>query len=287
MTIRPIWAPTLCAAMALAGPALAQPAVTRQPVLEAGIGGGGGWLPDYPAAGQNHLQGLAFPYVIYRGEILRSDDRGVRSRFYSSEGIGLDLSFSGAFPSRSDDNKARRGMPDLDWQAEVGPSLRLTLWRDMDTPQRLNLELPVRAVFSTDLSSIHYRGITLSPELAWERLNLGGAGTRLRLGLGPIFATNRLMDYYYEVQPQYALPDRPAYNAKGGYLGTRLQFSYRLPLTERIAMVAGGRLENFSGARNDDSPLFRRDWNLSLALGFSWTLYRSEATVASTASPFD
>ncbi|MFC7554522.1 MipA/OmpV family protein [Pseudoroseomonas wenyumeiae] len=95
--------------------------MTPQPVLEAGIGGGGGWLPDYPAAGQNHLQGLAFPYVIYRGEILRSDDRGVRSRFYSSEGIGLDLSFSGAFPSRSDDNKARRGMPDLDWQGEVGP----------------------------------------------------------------------------------------------------------------------------------------------------------------------
>jgi outer membrane scaffolding protein for murein synthesis (MipA/OmpV family) len=292
VTIRLLQAPAFCAALTAAAPALAQQAAApiaaaAQPVLEAGIGGGGGWLPDYPAAGQNHLQGVAFPYLIYRGEILRSDDRGVRSRFYSGESLGIDLSFSGAFPTRSDDNDARRGMPDLDWQGEVGPSLRLTLWQDMQAPQRLNLELPVRAVFSTDLSSVHYRGITLSPELAWERLGLGGTGTRLRVGLGPVFATNRLMDYYYEVQPQYALPERPAYGARGGYLGTRLQFSYRLPLTERVAMVAGGRLENFKGARNEDSPLFKDKWNVSLALGFSWSLYRSDATVASTASPFD
>jgi outer membrane scaffolding protein for murein synthesis (MipA/OmpV family) len=281
---------TFCTGLVLAvplmQPALAQPA-SPQPVLEAGIGGGGGWLPDYPAAGQNHFQGIAVPFLIYRGEILRSDDRGVRSRFYNGESLGVDLSFSGAFPAKSDDNRARRGMPDLDWQGEVGPSLRLTLWRDTETSQRLNLELPVRAVFTTDFSSVHFRGFTASPELAWERLGLGRAGTRLRVGLGPIFATGRLMDYYYKVEPRYALPDRAAYDAEGGYLGTRLQVSYRLPLTERTAVVAGGRVESFHGASNDNSPLFRRDWNLSLALGFSWSFYRSEAMVASTASPFD
>jgi len=90
----------LLAALAPA-PALAQQPEARQPKLEAGIGGGGGWLPDYPAAGQNHVQGIAVPFLIYRGEILRSDDRGVRSRFYDGEALGLDLSFSGAFPSRS------------------------------------------------------------------------------------------------------------------------------------------------------------------------------------------
>lgn len=269
-------------------PALAQqPLELRQPKLEAGIGGGGGWLPDYPAAGQNHFQGIAVPFLIYRGEILRSDDRGVRSRFYNGESVGLDLSFSGAFPSRSDDNDARRGMPDLDWQGEVGPSLRLTLWRDDVAPQRLNLELPVRAVFSSDLSSVHFRGFTASPELAFERLGLGKPGARLRVGLGPVFATGRLMDYFYEVEPRYARPGRPAYDAEGGFLGTRLQFSYRLPLTERVALVAGGRLESFHGATNDSSPLFKRDWNTSVALGFSWSLYRSEATVASNSSPFD
>jgi outer membrane protein len=257
------------------------------PKFEAGIGGGGGWLPDYPAAGQNHLRGLAVPYLIYRGEILRSDDQGVRGRVYNSDSIGLDLSFSGAFPSSSDDNRAREGMPDLDWQGEVGPSLRVTLWRDQQAPQRLNLEVPVRAVFSTDFSSVHYRGLTASPELAYERIGLGRAGSRLRVGLGPVFATGRMMDYFYRVDPEYVRPGRPACDAQAGYLGTRLQFSYRLPLTDRLSMVAGGRLESFHGATNDGSPLFRQEWNTSVALGFSWSLYRSEAVVASTAGPFE
>jgi outer membrane scaffolding protein for murein synthesis (MipA/OmpV family) len=279
--------PLMLALAALPLLALLPSAQAQQPVFEAGITGGGGWLPDYPAAGQNHLQGLAVPYLIYRGEILRSDDRGLRGRFYSTDSIGLDLSFSGAFPASSDDNRARRGMPDLDWQGEVGPSLRLTLWRDPAAPQRVNLELPVRAVFTTDFSAVHFRGLTASPELAYERLGVGQPGARFRIGAGPMFATSRLMDYYYEVEPQYARPNRPAYGAEAGYLGTRLQFSYRLPLTERIAVVAGGRVESFHGATNDDSPLFKREWNTSVALGFSFSLYRSEATIASSSSPFD
>lgn len=272
---------------AVTGAAMQAAPEMRLPKFEAGLAAGAGWLPDYPAAGQNHFQGLAFPYLIYRGEILRSDGQGVRGRFYNDEAIGLDLSFSGAFPSSSRDNRAREGMPDLDWQGEVGPSLRITLWRDPARPQRLNLELPLRAVFSTDLSSVRYRGLTFSPELAYERRALAREGDRFRIGLGPVFATDRMMDYFYRVEPRYVRADRPAYDAEGGYLGTRMQFSYRFPLTGRLSAVAGGRVESFHGARNEDSPLFRRDWNLSAALGLSWSLYRSEASVASSASPFD
>lgn len=280
-----------CGALLALAPALAQAqgvsVEAGQPKLELGLGAGGGWLPDYPAAGQNHLQGLAFPYLIYRGEILRSDDRGFRGRFYNTESIGLDLSFSGAFPASSDDNDARAGMPDLDWQGEVGPALRITLWHDRVARQRLNLELPVRAVFSTDLSSIRYRGLTASPELAYERLGLFQEGARFRAGLGPIFATGRLMDYFYRVDPEYVRPGRAAYDADPGYLGTRLQVSYRMPITKTLSLVAGGRLESFHGATNEASPLFRDRWNTSLALGFAWSLYQSEARVSSTASAFD
>ncbi|MCI0754012.1 MipA/OmpV family protein [Teichococcus vastitatis] len=276
----------------LAAPALAQTgtaplATAGQPRIEAGLGAGGGWLPDYPAAEQNHLQGLAFPYLIYRGEILRSDDQGVRGRFYNSDAIGLDLSFSGAFPSSSDDNRAREGMADLDWQGEVGPALRLTLWRDPATRQRLNLELPVRAVFSSDLTSVSYRGLTASPELAYERLDLFRPGGRFRIGAGPLFATGRLMDYFYRVGPEDVRPGRPEYDAEAGYLGTRVQFSYRMPLTERLSLVAGGRVEAFHGATNEASPLFRDKWNTSVALGFAWSFFQSQARVSSTASPFD
>jgi hypothetical protein len=178
-------------------------------------------------------------------------------------------------------------MPDLDWQGEVGPALRLTLWRDPLQPRRVNLELPVRAVFSSDLTSVHYRGVVFSPELAYEDRNIGFLGARLRIGAGPILATSRLHRYFYEVAPEFALPDRPAYRAKGGYLGTRVQFSYRVPLTRQISFVGGGRVENFGGAANADSPLHRQNWNWTVALGFAWSFYSSETTVASSADPFD
>ena len=68
----------LWAAISVTVPASVQD--VRLPVFEAGIGDGAGWVPDYPAAGLNHFQGIPFPYAIYRGEILRSDEQGVRGR---------------------------------------------------------------------------------------------------------------------------------------------------------------------------------------------------------------
>jgi outer membrane scaffolding protein for murein synthesis (MipA/OmpV family) len=172
---------------------------------------------------------------------------------------------------------------------EVGPALRLTLWRDPARPRRLLLELPLRAAFTADLApvSVRYRGLVFAPELAYEAHGLLARGARLRVGLGPIFGSERFLDYFYQVEPAFARPGRPAYDARGGYLGTRLQASYRLPLTERLSVVAGARAEGFWGAANAGSPLFRSDTNLSLALGFAWSFYRSEATVAAGAEPFD
>jgi outer membrane scaffolding protein for murein synthesis (MipA/OmpV family) len=275
----------LLAWLLTAAPAAAQE--VRLPVFEAGIAGGGGYVPDYPAADQNHLRGLATPYFIYRGEILRADEQGLRGRVLRGPRVGLDVSFSGSFPSSSKDNRARSGMPDLDYLGEVGPALRLTLWRDPAHPRRVNLELPVRAIFSSDLSSIHTRGFSFSPELAFEDGNIGFPRARLRIGVGPIFATAKLHRYFYDVEPQFARPDRPAYRADGGYVGTRLQFSYRVPISSRISLIAGGRVENFAGAANEDSPLHRRDWNGTVALGFRWSFYQSETTVVSSADPFD
>ena len=95
------------------------------------------------------------------------------------------------------------------------------------------------------------------------------------------------MDYFYRVEGQYARPGRPGYDATGGYLGTRLQFSHRRPVTERISVVAGGRVENFSGATHAGSPLYRREWNVTLVGGVSISLYRSDAAVDSASEPFD
>ncbi len=269
----------------VAAPAAAQE--VRRPLFEAGVIGGAGLLPDYPAAEDSEFRALALPWLIYRGEILQSDERGLRGRLYRATDLELTLNFNGALGSRSDAGDARQGMPDLDWLGEVGPSLRWVAWRDEARLTRLTLELPVRAAFGTDFHRIRHRGFVFAPEVAVERSSLFGRESRLRLGIGPVFASGGLMDYWYRVKPQEARPGRPAYNGEGGYLGTRLQFSYRTPLTESIWLTAGGRVENFSGATNEESPLFRSDWNVTLVGGVSFTLYRSSSTVASAAEPFD
>lgn len=258
----------------------------RRPLLEAGVLFGGGLLPDYPAADRAEARALALPWLIYRGQILQSDERGLRGRLYRSADLELTVNANGALGSDSDSG-ARAGMADLDPIGEIGPSLRWVAWRDTARLTRIVLEAPVRAAFTTDFSRIRHRGFVLAPEIAIERSGLFQPGSRARIGLGPVFATGGLMDYWYRVKPGEARPNRPAYEADGGYLGMRLQFSYRLPLTDRIAITTGGRVENFSGAANTESPLFRSEWNATLVGGVSVSLYRSTETVASTAEPHD
>jgi outer membrane protein len=268
----------------------ALPAKAQQlPVFEAGIAGGGGWLPAYPASDQNRWRGLAVPYIIYRGNVFRADDGGLRARTSLADGIELSVSASGGVNASSDDVTARQGMPDLEWLGELGPNLRFTLWRGEDeaSPQRIVVDTPIRAVFSTDWSSVSFRGFTFAPDIAYEHMHFLSPFARLRISAGVSFGTDRYADYFYDVAPQYARPDRPAYNAQAGYVGSRVTLSYRLPLSERFSVVAGGRIENFSGAANADSPLFRNEWNVSVVAGFAVSLWRSEATVDAASQPFD
>jgi outer membrane scaffolding protein for murein synthesis (MipA/OmpV family) len=245
-------------------------------LFEIGVAGGTGWIPDYPAAGQNHVQGLALPYVIYRGQVLQSDETGVRGKLYRSRTVEFDLSLGGALRASSRDNRAREGMPDLDYLGEIGPSVRVHAYRD-PVAGSIDLELPVRSAFSTNFSRIDYRGFVFAPELSYTLPNLGFEDSRWKTSIGPIFATSRLMDYFYQVDPRFARPDRPAFEAHGGYLGTRLQSYYKVPINGRLSVFAAGRVETFAGATNQDSPLFKREVNFSVGAGLTFSLYRSDA----------
>ncbi len=270
--------------------AAALPAQAQQlPVFEVGVAGGGGSIPAYPASSQNQWRGLVVPYLIYRGNVFRSDDSGVRARANLADGIELSVSASGGVNAASGDITAREGMPDLDWLGEIGPNLRFILWRgeNEDSPSRIVLDTPVRAVFSTDWSSVSFRGFTFAPDIAYEHMHLFSRFARLRVAAGVLFGTDRYTGYFYDVDPQYARPGRDAYDAQPGYVGARLTVSYRLPLSERISIVVGGRIENFSGAANADSPLYRSEWNGTVVAGFAFSLWRSEERVDVTSQPFD
>jgi MipA family protein len=190
---------------------------------EIGVVGGGGYLPDYPAADENSVQAIGLPYAVYRGPVFRLGDRGAaRGILTDSETIEIDLGVDAAFPVDSDDNDAREGMADLDYLLEVGP--RIT-WRILPRSHRddLYLALATRAVISTDFANWRYQGITVAPSLTYWRNNLFDRDLNATVWIEPVFGFNGLNDYFYEVRPSDARPGRPAFDADDGYIGTEAQ----------------------------------------------------------------
>ena len=164
-----------------------------EPLWELGLGAAGLYLPHYPAAAQNQTRFLPFPFLIYRGEIFRSDEKGyLRGRIFKSERVELDLSFSGSLPVDSEDNDARSGMEELDWLAEIGPRLQINLLKTGDPSRnaKIDFELPIRGVFSTDFSEApDYRGIKFAPAVVYENENVGDSSVNFKVSAAAIFAT--------------------------------------------------------------------------------------------------
>jgi outer membrane scaffolding protein for murein synthesis (MipA/OmpV family) len=247
-----------------------------KPLFELGVAGVGGYLPDYPAAGQSHFQGIALPYLAYRGRILRSDEKGVlRGRLVRGKGLELDLSLSGSFAADSDDNDARTGLPDLDYLGEIGPRLQITLARAA-RDAKIDFELPVRAVLSSDFSDLNYRGLLTAPQIAYQHDDLNGRGLEVKLGLTASFATNEFMDYFYEVEPRFATASRPAFSARAGYLGSRLQLSGSQRLGPRWRLFFALRGDSHHGAANERSPLFLERLTWGAGGGLIWSFFHSE-----------
>ena len=240
---------------------------------------GVGYLPDYPASNEYGIQALPLPYFAYRGEVLRSDDKGlVRGRVFRSDNAELDVSLAGAIPVRSSDNRARAGMPDIDWLGEVGPRLQITVARAA-RDAKIDFELPLRAVLSTDFSRVDYEGIVLVPELAYQNDAILGPRTRLKIGIGAHIGDRRFQELLYGVPAGYATASRSAYDARGGYLGSRFLVQFSKPVTRSLRLLGAARLDYYGGSANEASPLFRQTTSGSVALALIWTIVRSVETV--------
>ena len=262
---------------ATAGTAAAAPD-EELPLWELGAIVGVGYLPDYPASDEYGVQALPLPYVAYRGEVIRSDDKGLlRGRVFRSEDVELDVSLTGSIPVRSSDNRARAGMPDIDWLGEAGPRLQVTVARGA-RDAKIDFELPLRAVLSTDFSRVDYEGIVLLPELAYQTDSILGSRSRLKVGIGIRFADRRFQELMYGVPAAYATASRPAYEAKSGYMGSRLLIQFSKPLNGRLRLIGAARLDYHGGAANKASPLFRRETTGSVALALIWSIVQSAAT---------
>jgi len=245
------------------------------PLWEFGAGIGATTLPHYRGSDQSRTWVLPIPYLDYRGEVFKADDRRYRSLL--GDRVELEFSLSGSPPTK--DNDARRGMPDLDATLEIGPSLNITLYRSDNRMESLEVRLPVRTVFSSDFSHVKQTGWVFQPNLSLDFKNvLGNRGWNLGLQGSLVYSDRRNNQYFYAVDPIFARADRPAFSPGGGYGGMNLlaAVSKRFP---GFWVGAFAKWDSVGGAVFADSPLVKAQSNFSGGFAIAWILRASSAKV--------
>jgi outer membrane scaffolding protein for murein synthesis (MipA/OmpV family) len=252
------------------------PKTVELPLWEFGLGIGAVSFRDYRGSDTTHAYPVPVPYFIYRGQYLQADRSGLKSKLLHQDRVELNVSLNATTPVRN--NATREGMPQLRSTVEIGPALEVHVWRSKSEDVRFDVRLPVRAAFAVGRPG--YIGWFFTPNVNVDILNAGGfAGWNLGLLTGPLFATRRYNDYYYSVSPQYATPDRPAYQASGGYAGTQVLAS----LTKRYPKFWTGayvRYDTLGGASFENSPLVKSANYWSAGIGIAWMIGHSSRLVA-------
>lgn len=247
----------------------------EMPLWEVGAGLTGLSLPEYRGADHQRVFLLPFPYLVYRGKLLRVDRKGINGLLFESDRVRLNMSFDAGAPVRSSGNSVRAGMSDLDPSIQIGPSLEVCLVHDCTGDSALQFRLPVRAVYAVKFMRMNGTGFVTNPQLNFDVKNISSDGWNIGAAAGPLFSTEKYHDYYYEVAPQFSVPgSRPAYDARGGYSGTLAILS----LSKRFDRHWFGsflRYDNLSGAVFEHSPLVRTRHAFMIGFGIAWIVDQS------------
>lgn len=247
------------------------------PLWELGLGLGGLHQPYYVGTKETRTFAFPVPVPVYRGDVFKSDDEGMRAELLNNDRYKLEVSLDFNLAIDSDDVALRNGMPDVDSRLQIGPSLEVNLQRG-DTHHWL-LNLPVRANFGFSSDGVDESGFTFAPNVTyfkdfeWRR-----KPWRAGVALGPQFGTRDYQNVYYGVDEAFTTDTRPAFQASSGYSGSRLLMTLRSKDKDRL-WVWFLRYENISGASFEDSPLVETNDGLSAGIIFSKFLFKSKKTV--------
>lgn len=243
-----------------------------------GIGVGAAAFSPYRGARGSSEFGAPFVYASYRGKRFLFGGGGAKFKLLNTDRIRLSLSASGSLPVDADDVAIRQGMPDLDTTFELGPSFNIKIWEEENSS--LQFHLPIRAAFATDFRRIDGIGWITQPSISWfsKRPALGDT-LKTRISFGPLFADRRYHAYFYDVAPEFARADRPAFRSSGGYSGSRLGVSAWISPKDhtrrwRYGFYASADLLN--EARFLDSPLVEQKNSWLAGFFITYRLFQSD-----------
>ncbi|MGB0495806.1 MAG: MipA/OmpV family protein, partial [Kangiellaceae bacterium] len=233
---------------------------------EFGFGVGGLNVAHYVGAKDSRKIVLPIPYVKYQGDFLKADRQGVRGVFWNSEKAEINMSFAISLPVESKDNRARIGMPDLDFGIEFGPAFDYKIYESKNGTQSLTFKWPIRAAFELDKTSISHYGWVTSPRVTFQK-NFTNWKWSSYFSLE--YADKEYQSYFYDVEAAYVTNTRGFYQSKAGLL----DFSVGTRLSRRDGQWFYGGFINYvdlSTAKNLESPLVKTDHNVNLGAFLIW-----------------
>jgi len=246
------------------------------PLWELGLGLGAYHQPYYH--GSNESRNLLFPVPlpIYRGNVIKSDDDGVRAEKIINDRIKLDLSFDFNLAVESEDVPLREGMDDINTILQIGPSVEINLLEN--NRNQWLLKLPLRANFEFG-DGIDTSGYTFAPNVTYfHKFSLANQAWTFGAALGPQFGTSDYNNVYYGVDEEFATEFRPAYQSGGGYAGTRGLLTLKNQ-NKKGLFVLFARYDDINGAKFEDSPLVETSGGLSIGVLYSRFIWKSKTTV--------
>jgi len=228
---------------------------------------------DYRGSEHYRPYALPLPYFLYQGPVFKADRDGVRGDFWSGQRMEFNISMDGSLNGNSDDNEARRGMPELESAVEFGPSLNIRLSGE-SFREGWSLRLPVRAVITISGDGLDHIGNVFNPRLSW-RMPEFYEGWRASFALGAMFADRDYHAYFYDVAAPYVIEGRPFYRTDGGYSGSFLRFTLYRPW-QKWRFGVSLRYDYLGGAAFTESPLVETRHYGSVSFGLIRTLWHSE-----------
>lgn len=230
----------------------------------------------YPGASERVNRGLALPFLIYRGEYLRTDRSSVGIRAVKTPTVEIDVGVAASFGASSDEIEIRHGMPDLGALVQFGPRLKWTIGEGPGRG-RFRAEFPLRGVFDLD-DRLAYKGMAFEPELIFERRAEGGWS--YSTSIGAVWGNRQLADTFYGVAPIHATAGRAAYVADSGLIAWRLSASVSRSLSPDLRLFGFARADSVARSANESSPLVQKMTGTSVGLGLTYTWKQSERRAA-------
>jgi len=244
----------------------------EKPLYEIGLIGSYFYLPHYRGSNEYEHKVLPLPYFVYRGKFLKSKEGKLR--------VGLNhhkwsygLSFY-VVPPMNKDTYSRRGMNELGAVLEVGPSLTYQ-WK-----KEANYECyhSIKSRVSTALPDLRARYAGIQVELSTGVKYQLSRKQKLQFNLTGLWSNNKKNDYFYSVNQDDVLNDRPAYDSNHGYGGVALDAIYTKEINSKQKIISFIRLDNTSGAVFEDSPLLKEKNNISFGVLYIYKLFKSKRT---------